>query len=175
MRYADLTAEEKAKLIELVRERAIFCEQQYGNCPQCTIAAIQDVFGGVDDIVFKAAFGLGGGGALSSKGVCGALAAAIMIIGICWGRDKADFDKPVDRRCFELTRVVIAKFEEKYDGISCHQVQKKIFGRSFDTFIPEEKEAFLAAGGHDDKCPGVVSFAACIVAEMILSGDIILL
>jgi C_GCAxxG_C_C family probable redox protein len=174
MSYADLTAEEKTGIIECVRERAIYCEQVYGNCPQSAITPIQEVFGGIDDDVFRASFGLGAGGALSSKGICGALAGAIMVIGVCWGRGMKDLEKPVNRRCFELTRVAIEKFEEKYGSILCHEIQKKIFGRSFDLFIPEDREAFLAGGGHDDKCPGVVSFAACIAAEMILSGDIVL-
>ena len=66
-------------------------EAKYGVCPQCTIAALQEVFGVIDDETFKATQGLAGGGALTTQGTCGALIGAMIAMGALVGRDKESF------------------------------------------------------------------------------------
>lgn len=170
--YVNLSDPEKKELIEKAYKLAYEYEQSYGNCPQCVIAAIQDVFEMIDDSVFKAACGLAGGAGLSSKGTCGALSGAIMIISALKGRERANFHEGRSGKCYKLSGEVIDKFEEKYGGILCHQVQQCIMGKSFDLSKREEFKAFEEAGGHKDKCPEVVGSTARCIAEMIVYGEL---
>ncbi len=166
------TSEQKAAMMQKLEERALFYEREYGNCPQCTLEAVQDIFGGVEDSVFQASFGFGAGTGLTAKGTCGALNAAVMLISIVYGRSRQEFSGSINPKCTELVRRVLQRFEEKYDGIRCKDVQLKIMGDYFDLTVPEEREAYLAAGGHVDKCPYVVSFAASLIAELIFEGEL---
>lgn len=170
--FVNLTDLEKLELVERAYNIAYKYEQEYGNCPQCVIGAIQDVFGIIDDSVFKASHGLAGGVGLGSQGNCGAIAGAVMIISSLQGRERANFASGRNRKSYKLSKVMADKFEEKYGGILCKEIQKKIMGRSFDLNIKDEFEAFEAAGGHDDKCPEVVGTAARYIAEMIVNGEI---
>ncbi len=43
----------RKEILEKVYALAFEYEQRYGSCSQCVLAAIQDVFGIVDDEVFK--------------------------------------------------------------------------------------------------------------------------
>lgn len=174
MDYQKLSAEEKQALVEKARDRAFFYEQEYGNCPQSTLAGLKDVFNGISDEAFRSVFGFGAGAGLCSKGMCGAVVGAITVISLATGRQVEELEQEVDYTCFTLTRQIIEAFEKKYGGVLCCQIQQKLFGRSFDLYLPEESEAFVAAGGHGDKCPSVVGFGAELVAQMIVDGVITL-
>lgn len=169
---ANLTDAQKNELVEKTYNLAYEYEQKYGNCPQCTIAAIQDVFGIIDDSLFKASYGLGAGTGLTSKGSCGAMSAVVMVISALKGRERADFHGGRNEKCYELSRGVIAEFEKKYGGILCNQVQKSMMGKSYDLSKSDEFKAFEEAGGHKDKCPDAVGTAARYVAELIVNGEL---
>lgn len=170
--FVSLTDLEKSELVERAYEIAYKYEQEYGNCPQCVIGAIQDVFGIIDDSVFKASHGLAGGVGLGSHGNCGAITGAVMIISSLQGRERADFASGRNRKNYKLSKEMADKFEGKYGGILCKEIQTRIMGKSFDLNIKDEFEAFEEAGGHDDKCPEVVGTAARYIAELIVSGKI---
>ena len=158
----------KQQILEEIGANAYRYEQTFGNCPQCVLASVQDALGCFDDAVFKAAFTLSGGGALSSRGTCGALAAGMMAIGAKYGRDRAHFDQKTYRPVSLVARRLLDRFVAEYGSPVCGDIQAKIMGRSFDLAIPEEFQAFEAAGGHDDKCPSVVRNAAVWTAEILL-------
>lgn len=170
--FTKLTEEEKNELVKRAYEYAYRYEAEYGNCAQCVIGAIQDVFGIVDDAVFQAAHGLAGGVGLASKGSCGAMSGAVMVISSLQGREKSEFATGKNRRSYKMSKLVADKFEEEYGGVLCHEVQEKIMGRSFDLNKKEDYIAFELAGGHKDKCTSVVGNAAKYVAEMIVNGEI---
>lgn len=170
--YLNLTDAEKAALVEKAYRLGYEYERKYGNCAQCVIASIQDVFGGIDDSVFKTAFGLAAGVGLTSKGTCGAVSGAVMVISSLRGRDREHLTTGKYGKCYELSRQIVSKYEEKYGSCLCHEVQKKVFGRSFDLWDREQYRDFEAAGGHRDKCPEVVGTAARWVAELIVAGEI---
>lgn len=171
-KYADLPENEKKELVERAYQLGYEYEAKCGNCPQCVLATIQEVFGGIDNAVFKASFGLGAGVGGTSKGNCGALCGAVMAISAFTGREREHFQDGKAPKCQELSRRIIQKFEEQYGGILCHQVQTKIFGQSYDLTVPEQYKAFIEDGGHVDKCTAVVGNAARWVAEMIVDGDL---
>lgn len=171
-KFENIPKEQKEKLIEKAYLLGYEYEQKYGNCPQCTVAAIQDTFGILDDSIFKAVYGLGAGIGLCAKGNCGAMTAAILAISYLQGRDRQSFYEGRFPECYALSRKMMQNFESKYGSSFCNGVQKNIFGRSFDLTDPQQFTAFEEAGGHRDKCPEVVGSAARWVAEMIVSGEI---
>jgi len=50
----------------------------------------------------------------------------------------------------------------------CKDVQRKLFGRSFNLLDPKDYAEFEKAGAHVDKCPSVSGNAAKWAAEIIL-------
>jgi len=162
--------DEAAKLEKINKAYALAYEyeQKYGACPQCVTAAIQEVFGIIDDETFKASYVLAGGGGLTTQGTCGALAGALMAIGAKCGRDKANFDKGQYMDAYRYARDIMNKFVAEYGSPICAEVQKKVFGRSFDLWNSKEFKAFEEAGGHKDKCPAVAGTAAKLAAELLV-------
>jgi hypothetical protein len=67
-----------------------------------------------------------------------------------------------------LTKKLGEKFKAEYSSFLCDDIEKKVFGRSFDKWNPAEREKKEKMGGHKDKCPSVVGKASRWVAELIL-------
>ncbi len=146
-------------------------EQKYTNCAQCVLAALQQVMGGIDDEVFKAANTLAGGGALTTKGTCGALSGGMMAISTRYGRDRASFTTSRTRRAAALAKRLYDRFVAEYGSPICTDVHAAMFGRSFDFWNPDDSRAFEEAGGHLDKCTDVVGKAAQWTAEILLDAQ----
>jgi C_GCAxxG_C_C family probable redox protein len=149
-------------------------EQQYGNCAQSVLAALDEVFGLVEDSLFQAAHGLAGGVGLTGQGTCGALSAAVLVISSSLGRERQEFkDRRSNRaRGYAACQEISAFFERQYGGILCCEVQRHIMGRSFDLSDEKQLAAFKAAGGNLNKCPQVVAFAVRYAARLIVDGKI---
>jgi C_GCAxxG_C_C family probable redox protein len=171
-KFVNLNEEEKKNLIKRAADLGYKYEKMYGNCPQCTVAAIQEVFGIADDNIFKQVYGLGAGGGLTSKGTCGALAAGIVMISSIYGREKEQFSTGMNKECYGLSKKLLEKVEDYYGGILCHEIQKKIMNDSFNLNNEDELKAFEEAGGHEDKCPSVISQVVTFISEMIVDGEL---
>ena len=63
------------------------------------------------------------------------------------------------RLVFKYTKKLYDRFVEEYGSPLCCDVQKKIFGRSFNLLDSKEYKEFEAAGAHVDKCPTVAGNA----------------
>lgn len=170
--YECLSKEQKEELVEKAYQLGYEYEQECGCCSQCTVAAIQDTFGILDNDLFKAVYGMGAGIGLTGKGSCGALAAGVLVIGALRGRERTDFHGGRNPQCYALARQLLERFESKYRSSLCSGIQECKFGRSFDLTDRLQRFAFEEAGGHRDKCPEVVGTAARWVAEMIVNGEI---
>ena len=149
-------------------------EKEYYGCSQCVLLAIQDTFNLENETVFKSASGLAAGiGLLGS--VCGALTGGVMALSLKYGRDLQAFKAgdPEGKRlkAYEKARQLYKRFEDEYRSVICKDIQKKIFGRSFNLNDPQDFKEFEEAGAHVDKCPGVVGRAAQWVAEIILEDN----
>lgn len=166
----DTLPQDRESLLRQVGEKAFRNEKEYGNCPQCLVAAINDIFGGVSRDTMKCCFGFGGGTGLSARGLCGAVNGAVMLISSVFGRD--DLYSELDLRCTATIRTYMERFEAKYAGVTCGAVQTGLMGRCYDLTIPGEKELFLDAGGHDWACTGVLAQASILLAEMIIDGEL---
>lgn len=140
--------------------------QEHTNCSQCVIAAIQDVFGCVSDEVFKAAYGLAGGGTLTGSGTCGALSGAFLVIGSLSGRERSTLEvKP--KKPFKQCRRLYDMFLAVYGSCLCRDVQMRLFGRTYDLWNRDDYREFEADGGHRDKCPEVVGKTAAWLASIL--------
>jgi hypothetical protein len=57
-------------------------------------------------------------------------------------------------------------FDEPLDSTICRDIQRRIYGRSFDLNNPEDYPLFIEAGGHgDDGCPKTCAIAAEVTAK----------
>jgi C_GCAxxG_C_C family probable redox protein len=163
-----LRASHNKRILKQVYDRSYKYEQEYGCCPQCVLGAIQDVFPIVTDEVFKASYGLAGGMGLTTNGTCGALVGGVIALSCKSGRCRKDFAKGRYLKSYALARRLHDRFVGEYGTVICTEVHRKIFGRAYDMWDRNEYKEFERAGGHRDKCPGVVANVAMWVAEMLL-------
>ena len=135
---------EKNKLMELAYSLGYEYEKNYRGCAQCTVAAVQDALDIKSDILFKAASGLATGGGLLCDGVCGGYSGGIMIMSSFFGRKRENIDDDHDEKycSFRMATYLHKKFINKYGSVICKDIHNKIFGRTYDLWNPEEKEAF---------------------------------
>lgn len=143
-------------------------EKNYGGCAQCAIAALYDVFPELrNEDVFRSATGLGAGVGLTTRGNCGGLTGAVMVISQLYGRDRQDIADPSMKRfvAYRLGRKLVRRFMDAYGSVTCADIQIKMMGRSFDLYT--EGVEFLNAGGHTTACTAVVGNAARWAADLI--------
>ena len=161
--------ESKQKLLEKVYCLAFRYEAELGSCPQCVLAAIKETFNIGDEATIKSADALAGGTALSTRGTCGALAGGLLAISSIVGREYDDFKEgKKKRRVFKHSKILYDRFIDEYGSPLCCDVQKRLFGRSFNLMNKKEYEEFEKAGAHIDKCPSVSGNVAKWTAELIL-------
>jgi hypothetical protein len=107
------------------------------------------------------------------------LIGALSALGLVVGRDKIEDTKRY-RSGMDLAGKLRSRFVEEMkaqfglsdplDNTLCRQIHLAIFGRSFDLSKPEEFQAFLKAGGHEDRgCPKVCGVAAEVASEVMLA------
>jgi C_GCAxxG_C_C family probable redox protein len=166
---------DKEKMMKIAYDNGFKYERDYRGCAQCAIAAIQDALGIRNDYVYKAGSGLAGGLGECIDSSCGGHSGGAMMISLLFGRtrkkegsEKGREDKYVS---FALTAALHDKYKEKYGSVICADVQKKVFGRSFNLRNDEEKQLFREAGAHrdDDKCCAAVGDGARWAVEIILT------
>jgi len=165
----DVKKVDREEVLKKAYDLAFGYERDIGNCPQCMLATMKDLFdiGGPDS--FMSATGFAGGGGLTTEGTCGALVGGIMTLGLVFGRDQEGFlAGKKGLRAYKTARKLHEKFVEEYGGPLCKDVQKKILGRSFNMWDREDYKEFEKAGGHTDKCTGVVGKTAQWTVEVML-------
>jgi C_GCAxxG_C_C family probable redox protein len=159
-----------ADLLVKIGETAYENEKVYHGCSQCVLAALQDHLGLGNRHSFKAATALAGGIARTGT-TCGALVGGIMGISLAFGRDALE-DSTISQgyaRAMDLSAELCRRFEKEFGSTQCQDIQKSLFGRSFDLRDPQEREEFRKAGGFE-KCPQVAWKAAKLAAALILEG-----
>jgi C_GCAxxG_C_C family probable redox protein len=155
---------DKLELALQAYEKAMKYELDYGCCPQCVLAAVQETIGVIDDNVIKASHGLSGGGGLSGKGACGALTGGLMALSAKRGRDRDKLDRGRFINNFKKGDELVARFEAEFGGITCEDLQHQFTGRTYDMWNPEEYAAFNTARGH--KCAHATATVTKWVVEM---------
>ncbi len=156
-------------ILKKAYETAFSYENNYGNCPQCILATMQDLFSLGGDDSFRSATALAGGGALAGDGTCGALTGGYMVIGLAFGRDREGFTSGKRGvKAYKAAKKLHDRFVENFKGVTCKDVQIHILGRSFNLWDKEDYKKFDEMGGHTDKCTNVVGKTAMWTAEIIL-------
>ncbi|MEW5789176.1 MAG: C-GCAxxG-C-C family protein [Pseudomonadota bacterium] len=142
-----MTPEEKSQAAEQAYEKALRYELDYGCCPQCVLAAVQETVGVIDDATIKASHGLSGGGGLSGQGACGALTGGLMALSAKRGRDRDKLDRGRFIGNFQKGKELVERFKAEFGGVTCEELQARFTGRTWDMWKPEEYKAFSDARG----------------------------
>ena len=132
---------------EKVNDKALKYELDYGCCPQCVLAAVQETVGVIEDSVIKASHGLSGGGGLSGVGACGALTGGLMALSARRGRDRDKLDKGRFINNFKKGQELVERFRTEFGGVTCEELQQQFTGATYDMWQAEEYQAFDTARG----------------------------
>lgn len=164
------------ELVEGIRLKAMDYDKHSG-CSQSVLLAIQEGLNIGDLESFKAASALSGGVARRGE-TCGALLGGLMALGLIAGRERIEDTerysqamKTADEICGEFQGRLESEFgfTEPLKSTLCSEIQTKIYGRPFNLRDDEQREAFLAAGGHSERgCYKVCGVAAEVSAERVL-------
>ncbi len=146
-------------------DRAYALEQEVGCCPQCVLAAVNEVLGGIDDQVIKSSHGLSGGGGLAGSGACGALSGGLVALGTRRGRDADKLHKGRGMANFKAGRELVDRFEREFGGNSCQDLQKEFTGRAWNLWNPIDYLQFSRKRG--DNCARATATVARWVVEML--------
>jgi C_GCAxxG_C_C family probable redox protein len=138
---------DKQDLAQAAFDKALKYELDYGCCPQCVLAAVQETVGVIDDSVIKASHGLSGGGALSGQGACGALTGGLIALSAKRGRDRDKLDRGRFINNFKKGNELVERFRAEFGGITCVELQERFTGKTYDMWNPEEYKAFDVARG----------------------------
>jgi C_GCAxxG_C_C family probable redox protein len=172
------------ELLEKAGELGVNFEKHSGSCSQCTAAALREILG-FEDVVVRVATSSCGGQAGFSTGACGGIIGGTIVLDYYLGRsaDMVSATRKIPQGLAELSRAMEAarsfceKFVRQYGSILCPQVQKKLYGRSFNLQDPADWKAFEEAGGHSDptKCMSVVGNAARWALETLIERQVVTL
>jgi hypothetical protein len=164
------------QIVQKAREYAKEALVKYNGCCQGTFIGVCDALGlQYSSDTFKALVGLSGGVGRLSAGSCGAVCGGAAAIGLALGVEPEVLEKSLEKgegrseEQEEVYRIIIdfgRKFLEEYKGLSCRDVQFKLFGKSFD--ISNEKILEEFAKIRDEACPEAVADGAAWATEQIL-------
>ncbi|MCW8956988.1 MAG: C-GCAxxG-C-C family protein [Gammaproteobacteria bacterium] len=137
-----MNKEQKLVLAEQAYDKAMQYELDYGCCPQCVLATLQETVGIIDDQTIKASHGLSGGGGLMGHGACGALTGGLMALSVKRGRDRNKLDKGRFINNFKKGKELVERFREEFGGITCQELQQQFTGRTYDMWDEDEYKKF---------------------------------
>lgn len=160
-----MSADAKQALAQEAYDKALQYELDYGCCPQCVLAAVQETVGIVEDSLIKASHGLSGGGGLSGKGACGALTGGLIALSAKRGRDRDKLDKGRFINNFKKGDELVERFQAAFGGVTCEDLQKQFTGRTFDMWQADQYQAFSEARGQ--KCAVATATVTKWVVEML--------
>ena len=159
----------KDEILKKAYDLAFRYEAERGSCPQCVLAALYETLNVGDPKTIQACQGLAGGTTLSTEGTCGALIGGILALGSLKGRTYEEFSEAKSKSVvYKYTKELYDRFTQEYGSCLCKDIQKKIFGKSYNLLDTKEYSEFEKAGAHVDKCPKVSGNTARWAAEIIL-------
>ena len=157
--------DQKQLLGEQAYDKAVRYELDYGCCPQCVLATVQETVGIIDDQLIKASHGLSGGGGLMGEGICGALTGGLLALSARYGRDRDKLERGRYINNFKKAQQLTDRFREEFGGLTCKQLQEKFTGRTYDMWNADEYKAFDSARGQ--KCAHATGTVTKWVIEML--------
>jgi len=163
-----MTAENGEAIAARAGDLAQEYERTCTGCAQSVVAGLLDALEIESPDVFRAASGLADGIGLTGDGSCGALTGCALVIGLVLGRERKDHgDMLKPMQSYLLCKELHDAFVREYGSCRCHDIQRKLMGRTYDLLDPEQFEAAMTEGmlGH---CAGVCGEAARTAAAIIL-------
>lgn len=168
--------EQKEKILEMVEKKAVEAQLRDDTCARSTLHGLQSYFSFIPAEMVAASWCFSGGVAASS-GSCGALCSGLLAIGAKYLPTMAEVESgsAEAQRKFEYGRDKLFAFRNafinEFGTTLCPEVQKKVFGRSYNLLDENELNEFLTLPGHEEKCAAVVAKAARLAAEIILEDE----
>lgn len=140
-------------------------EMRYHGCSQATLAAIMEALDIVDEEVAMAVHPLSGGLGLSGEETCGALLAAVMAVGLVYGRSLDEMRKgEVKMKVYALAKAIREEFKRQVGATRCCEIQERLMGRCYSGWSEEDMEEFERMEGHRI-CASIAAKAARIAVE----------
>jgi len=129
------------------------------SCSQATCVAFAEDFGIDRETALKLSCAFGGGMAHASN-TCGAVTGALMVIGMKYGRTKAD-DVAAKEKTYELTKAFMTEFLRRNHSLNCTNLIGHDLSDSIEYAIAKEKGLFRI------KCDKFVQDAAEILEDLL--------
>lgn len=129
------------------------------SCSQAVFASHAADYGIARDEAYRLAAAFGGGMAYHDQ-ACGAVTAALMLIGLRLGKTKSD-DAAAKERTNAAVSEFITKFKESWGSIRCTELLR------FNLSDPEELRRAREAGVFGTICPRFVGDAVRLLEEIL--------
>jgi hypothetical protein len=171
------------KAVQKARELAAEYQGTLVGCGHCSFAATIDALRSVgielvderlENEMFKGLLGLTGGIGNMGYGTCGALTGAGFAVSLAVGIGRKQLDEDKRNRWisyYHVKRGLADKWIAKYHGLTCRETQIKLFGRAWNSRIPEmSKQLFDAAQARACRIPEActIANAAAMAVETII-------
>ena len=139
-------------------EQAVSCYKGGFSCAPAVLSAYASEFGLDIETALKIATGFGAGMGRMGE-TCGAVTGAFMVIGLKYGKSKAD-DNQAREKTYELVREFVSRFKTRNGSIVC----KELLGCDLST--SEGMKLAKETGVTVTLCPKFVQNAAEILEEI---------
>ena len=159
------------KTFDEVYKKCFEFEKKHKGCSQALIAGLQSYMR-IDSSVFKGVTALAGGIGLTGSGPCGGFTSGAVVISLVYGRDSQHInDMGRMMKSAAQVRKLEQKYIRQYGSVICNDIQKVIYGRSYNFFDSNdlkelEKMAITKAG-----CAEVVATASKWVLDILLEKE----
>lgn len=139
-------------------EKALGLQKEGFSCSQAVLAGFCEQFGLDKNLALKIGSSFGGGMHLNQT--CGAVTGAFMVLGLKYGRTKAD-DMTAKIKNVEVTNLFAQKFKQRHKTLSCTELL------GCDLSTPEGMQKAKDNNIIKQFCPQYVQ-SACEILEEIL-------
>jgi C_GCAxxG_C_C family probable redox protein len=140
-------------------EIAVSCFEEGFNCAQAIFSTYGEKMGLDREISLRVSGAFGGGMGRMGE-ICGAVSGALMVIGLKYGKTKAE-DEETKEKCYSLVREFVSKFKERNGSILCRELL------GYDINTPEGLELIKKENLFSTRCPKFVRDSAEIIEQIL--------
>lgn len=140
-------------------EKAVECFHQGFSCSQAIASVYGEEFGLSQEQLLKISSGFGAGMARLAE-TCGACTGAFMVIGLKYGRVRAE-DNAAKEKTYQLVQEFVKRFKARNQSILC----KELLGADMST--PEGLKLAVEKNLPHTACPKLIRDAAEILEEIL--------
>jgi len=128
------------------------------SCAQQTLAAVAEQLGYEKEEAYRMANAFGGG--MMVGDTCGAVAGALIAIGLAFGNDQ-----PGNKERDDACRAKVAEFQRRFRELHGSTICREMIG--YDFADPEQRRIARETGKVMEFCPNLVVDAVDILREML--------